>query len=285
VYYQQKRFTERLAGPPLAGGVIPLETTAVTISLLGHWTVSLVTSAMLFAGCASTAMAQGTTPGSVTIPASSIVNPLDAGVRAHTNVQILHSPKDSTEVNPNVMPQFYGPPYAGLFYETPASIACVYNLVGAEQLPGVAPNCNAYVASVNPYLGEKAIAIVDAYDDPNAYNDLQSFSGQFGVAAINLTSFSVQYAPPGLAVSSPGSYCQSGINGTPFGSIPPQDPTGGWELEESLDIEWAHAMAPMATLFLVEAQSSSLPDLLCAVSIAKDLLLPTGFNANVHEYP
>jgi subtilase family serine protease len=240
---------------------------------------------MLFAGCASTALAQGAGPGSVTIPASSIVNPLDAGVRAHTNVQILLSPKDFTAANPNVRPQYYGPPYPGLFYEVPASIACVYNLVGALEPPGVAPECNPYKATVNPYLGEKGVAIVDAYDDPSAYNDLQTFSGQFGVAAINPTSFMVQYAPSGLttAGSRPGS-CAPGINGTAFGPKPAQDPTGGWELEESLDIEWAHAMAPVATLYLVESQSSSLPDLLCAVTTARDLLLQlTGFNANDGE--
>ncbi len=47
------------------------------------------------------------------------------------------------------------------------------------------------------------------------------------------------------------------------------DPTGGWEQEESLDIEWAHAMAPQATLYLVEAQSNSDVDLFCAVTYSE----------------
>ena len=50
------------------------------------------------------------------------------------------------------------------------------------------------------------------------------------------------------------------------------DDTGGWELEESLDIEYAHAMAPKATVYLVEANSSSFADLLTGVQVATSLV-------------
>ncbi len=43
----------------------------------------------------------------------------------------------------------------------------------------------------------------------------------------------------------------------------------GWAVEISLDVEWAHAIAPQATILLVEARSSSLADLMNAVSYAK----------------
>jgi subtilase family serine protease len=42
----------------------------------------------------------------------------------------------------------------------------------------------------------------------------------------------------------------------------------GWGLEESLDIEWAHVMAPKATIILVEACSNSYTDLLYAEYVA-----------------
>ena len=42
---------------------------------------------------------------------------------------------------------------------------------------------------------------------------------------------------------------------------PPTAKGTGWDLEESLDVEWAHAMAPDATIYLVEAQSNSGIDL------------------------
>ncbi len=51
-------------------------------------------------------------------------------------------------------------------------------------------------------------------------------------------------------------------------SLPATDSTGGWELEESLDVEWAHAIAPGAKILLVEASSTGMNDLLQGVSYA-----------------
>ncbi len=51
------------------------------------------------------------------------------------------------------------------------------------------------------------------------------------------------------------------------GTTPPPSSYGtGWDIEEDLDIEYAHAMAPNAQLFLVEASSTS--DLINAEQIA-----------------
>jgi len=44
-----------------------------------------------------------------------------------------------------------------------------------------------------------------------------------------------------------------------------------WNMEEALDIEWAHAMAPKAKIYLVEAASDSTADLMAAVRIASSL--------------
>ncbi len=45
-------------------------------------------------------------------------------------------------------------------------------------------------------------------------------------------------------------------------SLPATDPSGAgtdnWEVEEALDVEWAHAIAPGAQIILVEANSQSL---------------------------
>lgn len=89
------------------------------------------------------------------------------------------------------------------------------------------------------------IAIVDAYDDPTAQADLNTFDAQFGLPATTL-----------IRVGQTG------------GAVPGTDSTGGWEEEESLDVQWAHAMAPGATIMLVEAKSASDTDLLAAVSYA-----------------
>ncbi len=44
----------------------------------------------------------------------------------------------------------------------------------------------------------------------------------------------------------------------------------GWALEISLDVQWAHAIAPNAKILLVEARSASVADLLAAVNYAKN---------------
>ena len=213
-------------------------------------------AATLFASCVISALAQSARLGRVITPPSSIAGPTDAGQLAHTNIEFLSGTLTGT-------PQAFGPPFPGYFYETPASIACIYNL----QYSGSNPDCNPNLVSVNPSGGQKAIAIVDAYDYPTAHSDLATFSAQFGVEAITLTSFVVVYAPHGG--TTPGS-C------TGAATQPPVDTTGGWELEEALDIEWAHAMAPGATLYLVEAQSNSNKDLFCAVTVASNLVSAAG---------
>ena len=136
-------------------------------------------------------------------------------------------------------------PFAGYAYETPASLACVYGMVAHTH------GCNPNSTTTNSSGGSETIAIVDAFDDPNAAADLAFFSAQFGLPYSD-SKFKVVYEG---------------------GSAPPVDPTGGWELEESLDIEYAHAMAPHAMIYLVEANSNSDDDLFTAVIEASNLVV------------
>ena len=92
----------------------------------------------------------------------------------------------------------------------------------------------------------ETIAIVDAYNDPKIQSDLNTFDTQFGLPATSVAVY----------------------NETGGTSYPASDPTGDWELEESLDVEWAHAMAPAASIMLVEADSAGDDDLLAAVTYA-----------------
>ncbi|MGD0133209.1 MAG: S53 family peptidase, partial [Bryobacteraceae bacterium] len=127
--------------------------------------------------------------------------------------------------------------------------------------------CDPNTVTSNPSGGGKAIAIVDAYNDSNAYTDLQAFSTQFGLTPITPSSFQVVYAPHGG--STPGSCSGSATEPATAGLY-------GWDVEESLDIEYAHAMAPAATLYLVEAQTNSDADLYCAVTVASNLVAAAG---------
>ena len=52
--------------------------------------------------------------------------------------------------------------------------------------------------------------------------------------------------------------------------MPPNGNAHGWDLEESLDVQWAHAMAPGANIILVAAKSNSDQDLIDALNYALD---------------
>jgi subtilase family serine protease len=95
--------------------------------------------------------------------------------------------------------------------------------------------------------GSGTIAIIDAYNDPSIEKDLGVFSTKFGLPACTTTNG-----------------CFKKHQMSSFTSN-----NSGWALEMSLDVEWAHAIAPQAKILLVEARSSQLGDLLNAVDYAR----------------
>lgn len=200
---------------------------------------AVLLAAILFVPFASAQEIRNVGPtGYVFVPASSIEHPEDIGVRAHTNTQIFV---------PNVRHDFNQPP---AFAETPASLACVYQLT--TQVSG----CPIHGTTQNPSGGWGAVAIVDAFDNPDAEADLAAYSTQFG-----------------LPVCSKANGCFSQVYAR--GSQPQNDP-GGWSLEEALDIEMAHAFAPNAKIILVEAQDNSFTELYFAEDLAGQLVQQAG---------
>jgi subtilase family serine protease len=96
----------------------------------------------------------------------------------------------------------------------------------------------------------QTIALVDAYDDPHVQADLNTFDTKFGLPTCNKANGCF------LKVNEKG--------GT--STFPPTDK--GWDLEISLDVEWAHAIAPAAKILLVEASTEIPDDLTQAVQTA-----------------
>lgn len=95
--------------------------------------------------------------------------------------------------------------------------------------------------------GTGTIAIVDAYRDTTIGADLTTFSKQYNLPACTAGNGCLTLHPMSNFVSA----------------------DAGWSLEMSLDVEWAHAIAPNAKLLLVEAKSANLGDLLSAVDYAR----------------
>jgi subtilase family serine protease len=96
----------------------------------------------------------------------------------------------------------------------------------------------------------RTIVIIDAYSNPYIANDLAIQDKTFGLPA-------------------PPSYTAVAPQGVP--AFNPNDPNQvGWAEEITLDVEWSHAMAPGASIVLVEAASNQDADILAATKYAID---------------
>ena len=107
------------------------------------------------------------------------------------------------------------------------------------------------------YLSETAgatqtVAIVDAFDDPNAESDLDAYRTEFGLPA---------------CTSASGCFTKVNQNG---GTTYPTSDTG-WELEISLDLDAVSALCPNCHIDLVEANSAGTSDLAAAELEADEL--------------
>jgi subtilase family serine protease len=95
------------------------------------------------------------------------------------------------------------------------------------------------------------IVIVDAFQSPTLIADLAAFDTNYSLPDSSV--FFTQVAPDGL---------------TPFD---PSDPNMvGWSQEITLDVEWAHAIAPGANVVLDLAKSNDDADILSATKYAVD---------------
>ena len=104
----------------------------------------------------------------------------------------------------------------------------------------------------------QTIAIVDAYDDPTAFNDVNVYRSTYGLPAL------ASCTPTSINVSTTACFAKSDQRGgTAFPRV-----NGGWAQEISLDLDMASAICPKCNLLLVEADSNSFANLGAAVGRA-----------------
>ncbi|MFF3846027.1 peptidase S8 [Streptomyces sp. NPDC002328] len=99
----------------------------------------------------------------------------------------------------------------------------------------------------------ETVAIVDAYDDPNAAADLAKYRSTYGLPACTVAN---------------GCFKKVGQTGSTT-SLPTAD--SGWAEEISLDLDMASAVCPQCKILLVEAKSASMANLGTAVNEAVKL--------------
>lgn len=147
------------------------------------------------------------------------------------------------------------PPGSGYY---PADFESAYNL--AVPAGKMSPGPNA-----------PTVAIVDAYDDPNAASDLSAYRTSMNAATDPNTGL-VDPAIPPLCSSTVVSGCITFKKLSQTGSTTSY-PSGnsGWSEEISLDLDTVSAVCPDCNIDLVEASTSSLSNLAAAVSEAESL--------------
>jgi subtilase family serine protease len=147
--------------------------------------------------------------------------------------------------------------------DTPAAGTAACNAVRHDTVKpdgGVVPNAtpagygpadlqSAYKLASSTAGGGQTIAIVDAYDDPNAESDLGVYRSTFGLPACTTAN---------------GCFRKVNQSG---GTNPPRA-NGGWAQEISLDLDMASATCPNCKILLVEASSASMSNLGTAVNTA-----------------
>lgn len=99
--------------------------------------------------------------------------------------------------------------------------------------------------------GTQTVALVDAFDDPNAESDLAMYRSTYGL-------------PP--CTSSSGCFEKVAGNG---GSLPATN--ASWAQEESLDIDMVSAICPLCKIRLVEAANNSNANLAASVKTAAQM--------------
>jgi subtilase family serine protease len=150
---------------------------------------------------------------------------------------------------------------------TPAQIRAAYGLTA---LPASGTSMSATQAAL---MGAgQTIYIVDAQHDPNAAAELAAFNQKFGLPVCTTKVIAVTATLPLPAPAATG--CEfSVVYNTATGTMSSTAPAynAGWATEITLDIQWAHATAPLARIVLIEAPDASLNSLLGAVKLANTM--------------
>jgi subtilase family serine protease len=146
---------------------------------------------------------------------------------AMVRTDVPRTTQQALTVHPDIPPSGYGP----------SSLQSAYNLYSASQIGG----------------GGQTVAVVDAYNDPNANADLSVYRAEYGLPACTVASGCFKI------VSETGSTT----------ALPPNAPASDdWTAEESLDVDMVSAVCPNCHIVLVEATSPSIADLGTAMNQA-----------------
>jgi len=162
-------------------------------------------------------------------------------------------------------------PLAGTGVVTTYSVAQVRAAYGFGALPAVGSKPSGAQAA---QLGAgQTVYVIGAKHNLNVAAELAAFNQKFGLPTCAAKVLPVTTELP-LAAASPAAGCElwvaySTASGGISGVAPAYD--AGWATEIALDVQWVHAIAPLARIVLVEAPDASVNSLLGAVRLANTM--------------
>lgn len=121
------------------------------------------------------------------------------------------------------------------------------------KIPGLHPADLAALYGFPKSSADVEIAVVDAYDDPQAVIDMNAYRSEFGIPA---------------CTGANGCFAKASQSGS-FKHFPNSDKA--WSQETDLDLEMISAVCPNCHILLVEANSDSIDDLAASVDEAVKL--------------
>jgi subtilase family serine protease len=154
---------------------------------------------------------------------------------------------------------FFALGFISLIFVLPKSLEASYHFANFQGKPpihiygasgkkpvGITPAEIKKIYNLPQNGGHGTIALIGAYDDATIEADLADFDLQFGLPACTTKNGCFEKHKMTSGVKS----------------------NSGWDLEMTLDVEWAHAIAPSAKILLVEATTPSGANLLKAIDYA-----------------
>jgi subtilase family serine protease len=150
---------------------------------------------------------------------------------------------------------------------TPAQIRAAYGL------PALPSSYTGLSAAQAAQLGAgQTIYIVDAQHNPNIAAELAAFNSKFGLPTCTTKTIATTASLP-LATASSSACELSVVYNTASGGMTATAPAydSGWATEIALDVQWAHATAPLARIVVIEAASGSYDNLLGGVRLANNM--------------
>src|SRR5213594_784623 len=171
----------------------------------------------------------------LSIAALMLTTPIGIGAQSSdynyvVNPHVVQLGPDTTL--PNGLPLCRSASLGNIVCYTPRFIKKAYNFPSIATLDGTG----------------QTIVIVDAFGSPTAASDLALFDAVFGIPA-----------PPSFTIFCGNSPTPFDVSTCPNVNINNQNPHGqfGWTIETSLDVQYAHAMAPGANIVLDVAATNS----------------------------